>query len=418
MAIHAGLEASFSHEENGMSRSDMVATLVVANQLDEVIIFRSTGPWSMRWIERGYPTKNFHVKGKSSDWGPQAGFVPYNGLYSKVGDKPVKAAAGTAANDDGLKHHFAGKVQLTLTFDEIMEQVNRAEESPPRLAIHKYDFVPNTSHRDYFLYGRRSGDNKEFAFRATLDRPSTYKIAVYTEKMGTDPKRLIFETPEPLEVMTSSEAGANNKPMTGDYDLMCVCPRWGNLNSRSIKEISKPGLVFTGKGEQPGLTFAAGTNLDKVLDMRSNTGALPKGGDRNQTYGGLTKKDGGKLDEHGDMGNLTPRFLRCINALNSAMAAVGPKSPFRRVHHNAESHRNHIFAALTKVEMESGDGLPLTAFQPDFLLTGAKATARYGNVATMETLAEFRDYATALNQEGYFVPRNWTWGMSIRDGFR
>jgi hypothetical protein len=266
---------SFQHVQNGMSRADMAATLVVANQLDEVIIFRSTGPWSKRWIERGYPTKNFHVKGKSSDWGPQAGFVPYNGLYSKVGGNPGKAKAGTEANDDGLKHSFASKVQLRMTYDELAAQLNVPEENPPRVAIHRHIFVPDTKNVDYFLFARQSGDGKEFAFRATKVGPSLYDLFVYLERMGTDPKRIIHEIPEPLEVMTSSEAGAGNKPMTGDYDLMSVCPRWGNYGSKSVKEISKPGLVFSGKGEQKGLTFAAGTNLDKVLDMRSNTGARP-----------------------------------------------------------------------------------------------------------------------------------------------
>ena len=72
----AGFEGSFSHSQNGMTRADMLATKLVAQRLDEVIIFRSTGPWAKRWLERGYPSKNFHVKGKSSDWGPHAGLRP------------------------------------------------------------------------------------------------------------------------------------------------------------------------------------------------------------------------------------------------------------------------------------------------------------------------------------------------------
>ena len=68
-----GLEGSYSHSQNGMTRADMEATALVANRQGEVIIFRSTGPWAKRWLERGYPSKNFHVKGKSSDWGPQSG---------------------------------------------------------------------------------------------------------------------------------------------------------------------------------------------------------------------------------------------------------------------------------------------------------------------------------------------------------
>jgi hypothetical protein len=408
-----GLGASFDHPENGMTRIDMTATLAVADQLDEVIIFRSTGPWSQRWIEKKYPTKNFHVKGKSSDWGPQAGFVPYEGVYSKVGHDTTKAKDGTDANNDGMKHGYAAKTQLMLTLEELQLQATKPEEVPSRLAV--YNMAPVPDSKDYFLIARRSGDQKEFAFRAIWSGGATYAIFVYAEKAGTNLKKLVFEKGVPLEVMTSSEAGAGNKPMTGDYDLMSVCPRWGNYGSKSVADIAKPGLVFDKKGLQSGLAFKAGTNLDKVLDMRTNTGARPAGGNTKTTFQGLTKKDGGILDEHGDMGNLTPRILRCINRLNSAMGATGAQAPFRRVHHNAESHRNHIFGALTSKEMASGDGLPLTVFQPRILYVGASPTSRYLDVATLETLDEFKHYATLLNEAGYFVPRNWTWGMSIRD---
>src|SRR5665213_2607517 len=95
MAVVLSLESSFQHDQNGMTRLDMLASSTAANDLNEVIIYRSTGPWAKRWIERGYPTKNFHVKGKSSDWGPHAGLVPYDGTYSKVGFNARKAADGT-----------------------------------------------------------------------------------------------------------------------------------------------------------------------------------------------------------------------------------------------------------------------------------------------------------------------------------
>jgi len=102
------------------------------------------------------------------------------------------------------------------------------------------------------------------------------------------------------------------------------------------------------------------------------------------------------------MGNLTPRILRCINELNIAMGAVGDKASRRRVHHNAESHRNRAFGALTKLDMETakdgdqyGDGFPLTVFQP----------------RTLEDLEDFKSYAQALKASGYYVPKNWIWGV-------
>ena len=112
MTVVHGLDLSFLHNQNGMTKSDMLQCSTAATNLNEVIIFRSTGPWAKRWIERGYPTKNFHVKGKSSDWGPHAGLVPYDGTYSKVGYDREKAKKGTEANDDGIRSGFAGKATL------------------------------------------------------------------------------------------------------------------------------------------------------------------------------------------------------------------------------------------------------------------------------------------------------------------
>ncbi|WP_141667977.1 MULTISPECIES: anthrax toxin-like adenylyl cyclase domain-containing protein [unclassified Burkholderia] len=408
-----GIDASFHHPENGMSKRDMEAASKVADILDEVIMFRSTGPWSLRWIEAEYPTKNFHVKGKSSDWGPQAGLVPYDGRYSKVGHSAQRAAAGTKANQDGINDNYARTTQLTLSREMLERQLNELAGRPARRAIYRMEQLPAS--KDLLLFARRSGDDKEFCFRA-VPNGDVYKIWVYPEELGTDARRLTFERPLPLMVMTSSEVGARNRAMTGDYDLMAICPRWGNYGSASVREISKPGLVFAGvRGQQPGQLFPAGMGLDKVLDMRTNTGARPRGGVTDATFQGLTKKDAGGLEEHSDMGNISPRILRTINELNKAMNATGANSPFRRVHHNAESHRNHIFGAITRADMEKGEGFPITVFQPRFLQEASSSTQKYRDVSTLETLSEFEKYVELVNKMGYFVPRNWTWGMSIRD---
>lgn len=415
-----GLEASFAHTENGMKKDDMLATVRVADRLNEVIIFRSTGPWSRRWIELGYPTKNFHVKGKSSDWGPQAGFVPYNGTYSKVGSDTTKALKGTQANDHGIHDHFAATTQLTLTMQEINKQATVPEENPPRKAIDKILPIKGTDSSkdrdDLILIATRTGDLKEFAFRAVFDKTvNAYRIEVYDERLGTNVYKLFEKRGTPLLVMTSSESGANNRPMTGDYDLMAVCPSWNDYGGMSLKTVSKPGLDFVGKDQQVGLRFGGwenadtgslGSRLDKVLDRSSLTGAaVPR------DASGKPREGIGRV-EHPDMGNLTPRILRCINELNAEM---GGNTPFRRVHHNAESHRNEIFGALTGSEMARGEGLPLTAFQPGRLFRGHTQVSSYQDVCTLETLDEFKTYAFRLHQAGYFVPRNWTWGMSLRN---
>jgi hypothetical protein len=430
----AGFEGSFSHSQNGMTRADMLATKLVAQRLDEVIIFRSTGPWAKRWLEKGYPSKNFHVKGKSSDWGPHAGLVSYDGIYSKVGANPAKAADGTHKNDEGLASGFAAREVLELTMSQIEQQISVPEGSPSRTACLSKFPIPDS--KDFLITANRSGDQKTVIFRA-FDIGGRYRIHVYpptdgANKMATNPFMVANSDPRgersvPLYVMTSREVDAQ-MPMTGDYDLFAVCPKWANYGSQSGREISKPGINLEGRGVQQGLTFAQGVGMDNVLDPRLSTmgsgartmdflarkeklqekmlaGKVASPGQR-QAY-----LDGGAYQEHADMGNLTPRILRCINELNGQMGATGTKAGFRRVHHNAESHRFRKFGALTEKDMltrkdgdEYTDGFPLTSFHPSGLMA-----SHYGEVCTLESLHEFRTYAAWLNERGFYVPKNWIW---------
>lgn len=433
-----GLLNCFRHPDNGMTRADMEACQRVADASGEVIIFRSTGSWSRRWIEAGYPTKNFHVKGKSSDWGPQAGFVPYDGRYSKVGGDEEKARAGTLANDDGIHHHFAGTRHLDLSRDELMLQATQPAGNPARLAL--TDFKQIDGSEDFLMRAEREspgGAPQPFVFRAVwTPLLSRYLIWVYKDNVKRQYARILYElglTKGKLEprvweaemdkllVMTSSERGAGNRAMTGDYDLMAVCPRWDDYGRASTRTISKPAVDFGPDRPTVGLTLAEGRGLDKVLDMRVNTGArgrlLPNPHDPNKpikaTFQGLTARQGGELAEHKDMGNLSGRILRCITALNASMP--NGAGAMRRVHHNAESHRSHIFGAISAADMEGGDGVPLTTFQPAAACRAGSPVAGYGAVSTFDTLAEFRTYARLLNEAGYMLPRHWTWGMSIRD---
>ena len=453
MTIVRGLGASYEHSQNGMTLDDMRACIVAAETLNEVIIFRSTGPWAKRWIRRGYPTKNFHVKGKSSDWGPHAGLVPYDGIYSKVGYDTAKAAKGTQANDDGLRSGFAGRTPLVLTRAQIAEQENEPEGRPARTALFSVVAVPNS--RDLTLTARRSGDGRQVVFLARRQPNDTYQILVYPNRASTTQGSMVSKglvsnsaflaqdrdkagaTAVPLEVMTSNEAGiGGGMPMTGDYDLFSVCPTWADYGSLTSRDIVKPGIALQNGTLNKGLAFRAGVGMDNVMDARLSTGGTGAMDFRNRVQGyrrhhGDNRANGRANDdtyrmifeaspygEHGDMGNLTPRILRCINTLNALMGATGERGALRRVHHNAESHRFRQFGALTAEDMVTmkdgevfGDGFPLTVFHPRRLITGGTAVAEYDTVCTLENLTEFQTYALRLADSGYYVPRNWIWNM-------
>ena len=425
--MQVGIEASVAHSENGMPMQDMLACVQAAARLDEIIVFRSTGPWSKRWLSGvpPYPSKNFHVKGKSSDWGPQAGFVPHLGRYSKIGHDVGKARKGTEENDKGVNSGFAIKIPLTLSRAEIDLQRMLPCEVPARTAL--VEVLPVGDAGALLLGAIRSGDNVRFNFIAVPGDDGRYGIRLPPEGPVSGHKDVIIDKIKshklnvndlpPLEVMASNEVGAGQQAMTGDYDLMAICPRWNDYGARSNTPISKPAIALNPgvHGAIPmGKTFAAGSALDKPMDMRLHTGArtnvahqarLPVNG----------QGDKAAFNEHGDMGNLTPRILRAIVMLNVQMGAVGANAALRRVHHNAESHRHATFGALVARDMEGkGDGFPLTAFHPPSALNGARSLAGYGAVCTIERMSEFRVYAGAVHDAGFYVPKHWAWNMSVR----
>lgn len=439
MTVVVGLDASYNHNQNGMTLEDMQAIRRVAQKLGEVVIFRSTGPWAKRWIKRNYPTKNFHVKGKSSDWGPHAGLVPYDGTWSKVGYDAEKAKKGTDANDKGLESGFAGKQTLVLSAEQIKEQLEIAEGMPARTAIQSKVAVPDSA--DLYLVAERSGDRAKVLFRGfKRSGQDAWEIRVYPLSLAFAANPLFIHDRDPsgalavpLEVMTSNEVGGQ-APMTGDYDLFAVCPSMALYGSQLPSDVVKPGIQLAGRPLQPGLAFRAGVGMDNVLDPRLHTMGNADWHDakkrkemyRERIRKGLTGPlsadslrvvfESDEYTEHEDMGNLTPRILRCINEINKATDAIGDKAALRRVHHNAESHRFRQFGALTAKDMRTkkdgemyGDGFPLWVFQPDALYMKEVPTKRYRDVSTLETLDEFNEYAAALKGAGFFVPQNWIW---------
>lgn len=415
-----GLAISEAHPENGMTMADMTACAQVANRLNEVIIFRSTGPWAKRWILEKFPTKNFHVKGKSSNWGPQAGFVPHDGIYSKVGYDPAKAQKGTAANNNGINHSaFAVSSQLSLTAEQINIQLTQMAEG--RLALQSRHILRNFN---MILGAKRHGDEKMFMFFAKK-QDNDYLISVFDDiwrylNVGI----LGNEFPDgkgtkPLMVIGSAEVGAQNRPMTGDYDLLAVCPRvqdrFSQVPSDPRSMFKKDDIHLFAKGQASvakGLEYRMGMGMDSVLDGRLHTAADHRSSHVNARHPGNLHgpyQKGKEYDEHGDIGNVTPRILRCINELNMEMGATGDNGWARRVHHNAESHRFIDFGALSRQEMDGGDGFPFAAFLPASL--NQSVTARYGSICTLENMQEFVDFTADLQTMNYWVPTNFTWGM-------
>jgi hypothetical protein len=381
-------DSSASHPDQGMTVADMNATQLVATQRNEIIMFRDTGCWSRPYIALGHPTKPFHVKGKSSDWGPHAGLVPYNSEFSKA----FSAAAikkGFDLNKHAIAQKYARPIPLyvseTFIHDELLINKGSARRPPiDRMTIPRegvaYFFCtkpnddPAQPGKPYVLLGKKAAGSRYQVFTFPLDAAQAQERALFLKESAA----------EPMLVMTVPGA---DLPITGDYDLFAICPSWASYGGMDRK--MDPTL------DNP----QQNVSMERTKKTAALNPADPKeGAAANRAKQSLAAINAAFTPEDPDRGNLTPRILSAVHALTAAMGGRFP-----RVHHNAESGRPFAPGAE--------DGFPLTTFHP------RRGIGGYGFLnATINDVTDLRDYFTRLYNGGYYPPRNRAWQMrSLRD---
>ncbi len=377
-----GPDDAANHPDQGMTLHDMAAVRRVAAQRNEIIMFRDTGCWSRPYIALGHPTKPFHVKGKSSDWGPHAGLVPYNSEFSKAfDDKAIKK--GFDLNKKAIAENFARPVPLFVNETFIRENLLVSKGSRGRPPIDRMTMPRNGVL--YFFCTKPNDDpalpGKSYLLMGRKEQDGRYQIFTFPLKAAGRPEKELFlleAEAEPMLVMTVPNA---TLPITGDYDLFAVCPSWDAYGGQDRK-------------------------MDPTLDNPQQNASARRTAQKARLPGGVghiasesqRKIKAAFTPEDPDRGNLTPRIAGVITALGSAMGG-----PYPRIHHNAESGRPFAPGAE--------DGFPITTFHPRLGVGG------YNFIdATINNLGDLRDYFTKLYAGGYYPPRNHGWNMpSLRD---
>src|SRR3954452_11396764 len=88
----------------------------VVQQNNQFILFRKVEKWATGLIAENFPTKDLHVKGKSSTWGPQAGLICCDQGLSKLhGSDAATVSSFNAKIKDSLGHGFAVEAPLVIS---------------------------------------------------------------------------------------------------------------------------------------------------------------------------------------------------------------------------------------------------------------------------------------------------------------
>jgi hypothetical protein len=283
----------------------------VADRTDSVISSRSVGKYATGLLLEGHASKGFHVKAKSCNWGPMAGFVLGDPRFTKRG---ASTAAREAQRTDVQKamQEGAGEMQVFLTDERrkeveergwmmraggtINEMVYRAtspDGDEMRFVLRRtMDGVPGAKGKQMWavFYG-----GEESALPGTLGAPSKAAPGQLLPVMA------LVDPLCPKDVASTYRAA-----MTGDYDLWAVFPRAGKFDGKGVDRRPVPG------SERFVVSFA---------------------------------EFGRHEDRH--MGNITPRVIEVKNRLNDAIRATGYVGG-NAVHHSDEAGRPKV----TEVELD------------------------------------------------------------------
>lgn len=271
----------------GIVRAHLVKLQSFAREHQCVIGIRPVDRLATDLIEDGYPTKGFHIKGKSANWGPQAAFICVDQRLSKLENRPERLDKFNGEVNACLLDGYARKVPLVLgraRLDRLLsagliDRLERDREGAP------------------VRFEAKAPSGKRYTFEAVRAHVPEADDACFEIRLGG----------KAIEVLAPPREGA--KPLTADYDLFAVAPRLEHLGPEDnlpVPDISH--RVFRARLE------------------RYRHGVPP----RFQSCYAQPAFFYGSMDK--ELGNVSARVRRMIPLINEAL--VGNGEPV--VHHGAD----------------------------------------------------------------------------------
>lgn len=159
-----------------------------ANKYNVIIGVRAPNPLGETLLKEGFPSKNFHMKAKSSPTGPTAGFIAEDPIYSKVSPSAYKKQR---ASIDKAKALGSESIDLFISKSRINELIDTGNLNS-------------------------LGENRYSA---------KYPYGTQEFEIGNN-GRVLNSEGKPVKVMTNppeiGERKSNSSPITADYDLFAI----------------------------------------------------------------------------------------------------------------------------------------------------------------------------------------------------
>lgn len=190
------IDSVFTDNGVGIPAEHAVHMQSVAKENNIVFGVRPVERMVTTLIQEGYPTKGFMVKGKSSNWGPQAGFICVDQTLSKKENRPYQEI--NKLNQAILKGINSGHY----TKADLKISHKRIEELIKDFGLESLDIGSKR------LLRAKGPSGKFYEFVAEPEEGGLYRIMRQGEQKA-------------IQVLAHAGCG---QPMTADYDLFLVAP--------------------------------------------------------------------------------------------------------------------------------------------------------------------------------------------------
>lgn len=204
-------EGNVAVEGSGLVPEHVEKFKNVAKERNTFIFVRPVNKLATSLIKKGAATKGMNVHGKSSDWGPAAGYIPFDQDLSKKHGNKEAVEKGNTDNEESLQEHMNEISTVKLKLDN-----NRIEE----LKMEGLISIGAKEMDNGKNYNIIKTENSIYDFRIDiLSQDVQYKTkdgihTILGEEFGW----------KDLEVMAKVING-DHKPLTADYDLFALSPK-------------------------------------------------------------------------------------------------------------------------------------------------------------------------------------------------
>ncbi|PGZ56203.1 hypothetical protein COE56_00900 [Bacillus anthracis] len=204
--------------ESGLVESHIQQFKEITRLNDIYLLFRPVNKLSTSLIENGAATKGLNVHGKSSDWGPMAGYIPFDQDLSKKYGKREAVEKGNKDNIESIHDNDGsnGKdkiMKMPLIIDK--DRINELQSSSNKIIKDVKEYIENNT--TYLLLIL---DNTTYEFRINK---GTNEVQYRTKEGQKSTLDIEIKLWKAVEVMGKVVNGVS-KPLTADYDLFALAP--------------------------------------------------------------------------------------------------------------------------------------------------------------------------------------------------